>query len=58
MSQVLTTAPKIILTPIRIVGDDVICDKIGAMLWAIGTRIGDKNGIATLASYKLSKSSK
>lgn len=37
----------------RTVGDDAICDRRGPMLWAIGTRTGENNGIATLASCKI-----
>lgn len=39
-----------ILTPARIVGDETISDRSGPMLWAIGTKTGEKKGTAELAS--------
>lgn len=42
-----------ILTPIRIVGEEVSCDKMGPKLCAMGTITGENNGIAVLASYNI-----
>lgn len=40
-----------ILTPIRIVGEELSWDKMGPKLCAMGTITGENNGIAELASY-------
>lgn len=41
------------LTPRRIVGDEVISKRKGPIFWATGTRTGDNNGMAKLASWKI-----